>query len=164
MSEAAIESIQFLVNEKIAPAELKSLEERYQTKKVLQNEKLAITEDEASLFFQYALALIQSPYRSDWPKGRQIMEYLYKKNTADKVARRDYLFYCAIAELKMKNYKEAQEFVNAILYVEPFNHQAKALQIYINKMNDKDLLIGAGVIGGVAAVGAILLGAMLAKK
>ena len=64
----------------------------------------------------------------------------------------------------MKNYKEAQEFVNAILYVEPFNHQAKALHTYINKKSDKDLLIGAATIGGVAAAGALILGAIFAKK
>ena len=162
--KAAIESIAFLVKEKISPTELKSLEERYQTKKVLQNEKQPLSEEELSLYFQYALALSQSPYQSDWPKAKPILEYLYKKNTSDNVARRDYLFYCAIVELKMKNYKEAQEFVNAILYVEPFNHQAKALQAYINRNSDKDLLIGAATVGGIVAGGALILGALLSKK
>ena len=158
-TQEQIESIQLLVDEKISDEDLKNIEERYKSKKLIRNDDTPYTQEEFILFFQYALSLIQSKYTSDWPKGRQLMQDLYEKSS-DAGEKRDYLFYCAIAELKMKNYSEATKFAKSILYIEPFNHQAKALVAYIEKKQDRDLLIGAGVLGGAALVGTVLLGVL----
>merc|ERR1712198_397864 len=125
----AIESINFLVKQKVDPLHLKEHEEKYNTRLVLRSAKEPLSKDDEVLYFQYALALVQSPYKSDWPKARRLLEQIYTES-ADSVAKRDYLFYCAVVEVKRKNYKESKKFANAILYVEPFNQQAQALLAY----------------------------------
>merc|ERR1712110_1222223 len=104
-----------------------------------------------------------SPYKSDWKKGRRLLEEIYTQSS-DATAKRDYLFYCAIAETKNKEYKEAHKFAKAILYVEPFNHQAKALEAYITKKEDADFVTGAAVVGGIAVGALAVLGALASKK
>lgn len=163
MEDAALESISHLVKEKVDPAELRHQEEKYQTRRVLRDGRQPLSKDDEVVYFQYALALVQSPYKSDWPKGRRLLEEIYSEST-DSVAKRDYLFYCSVAEVKLKNYKEAHKFAKAILYVEPFNHQAKALEAYITKKEDADFVTGAAVVGGIAVGALAVLGALASKK
>ena len=151
-----LDSIEILLKTEVSPEVLRSVEEKYSNRKLLLNKDSKLEESDFNLFFQYGMLLIQSKYKSDWPKGRELMEELYIKSD-DAVAKRDYLFYCSIAETKMKNYPAALKFVKSILYVEPFNVQAQALEQYISGKKERDLLIGAGAIGGLGLVGIMLL-------
>merc|ERR1711881_350692 len=80
VSEATMESIEFLIGEQIKPSELKLHEEKYRTRSVLRNAKQPLSKDDELIFFQYALALTQSPYRSDWPRGRTLLEKIYTES------------------------------------------------------------------------------------
>jgi len=135
--------------------------------KANQNKLNPLTDTQATVYFHYATALIQSKYSKDWQQGREILQNMYQRSK-DEHAKRDYLFYCAISEIKLKNLQAAAKFVNAILYIEPFNEQAASLNLYISREKKKNLLIGAGVaIGTVSFAGAIaigLIGAMVMRK
>lgn len=128
----------------------------------------AVGKVEDTTAFEYAWCLVRSKYKNDWRKGRDLLEKLY--STGDNHAKRDYIFYMAVAEYKLKNYEHAQKFCNAILTVEPQNKQAKELNEIVKKTIRKEAMIGAAVVGGaglvvgagIAALAAI--GAIVASK
>lgn len=160
-----MDGIEFLLNERISDEKLGQYESAYRERALLRTSKAeSLSDDDANVYFQYALALVQSPYKSDWKRGRNLFQDLYTLNPKDEQAKRDYLFYCSIAEIKLHNYKEALKFANSILYIEPFNSQAQALKSYVENKQNKDMIVGSAVVGGVAVLGAALLGGLLAKK
>jgi fission 1 protein len=57
--------------------------------------------------------------------------------TQDDSARRDYLFYLAVGNTRLKEYTKALKYAEAILKVEPGNHQAHELKTYIDKKMKK---------------------------
>lgn len=63
--------------------------------------------------------------------------------------RRECLYYLAIAEFKIKNYEEANEYVELLLQLEPSNNQAQKLKKRIDNRVLKDGYIGLSIIGGV---------------
>jgi len=116
--------------------------------------------------FDYAWCLVRSPRKDDIRKGVAILEDLYHK-TADESAKRDYVYYLAIGNMRLGNYDRALKFTNGILKLQPSNHQAMSLREYIEKKRKKDGLIGAAVVGGTAALvigGIAALGVALTKK
>lgn len=81
-------------------------------------------------------------------------------------ARRDYLFYLAVGNTKLKDYTRAKELVKKFLSVEPQNRQAQELDKYIQERLTKEGLMGMAVVGGAALVvgGLVGIGMALSKK
>lgn len=152
-----------IISEVIEPKEMMKFEAKYK-----KEESLGTVDNITA--FEYAWCLVRSKYKNDWKKGVDILEKLYQ--TGDRHAKRDYVFYIAIAHYKLKNYDEAMKFCDAILHVEPRNHQAQELMTLIKETERKRAMTGLAVVGGaslvvgvgVAAIGAIVAAAVASRK
>lgn len=91
------------------------------------------------------------------------MQELY--NTHEE-GQRDYLYYLAIGNARIKEYSKALSYVRSFLTIEPKNMQVISLESIIKKKMDKEGLVGMAVAGGaVLAVGALVgLGMAIASK
>lgn len=99
-------------------------------------------EAEINARFQYAYGLLKSTHNQDINHGISLFENLYYD---DQSARRDYLYYLAIGQTRLKNYKKALDNVEYFLRYEPQNRQALQLRSFI-----KDSLTGMAITGGAA--------------
>ncbi|XP_067261970.1 mitochondrial fission 1 protein-like isoform X2 [Chanodichthys erythropterus] len=108
-----------------------------------------------------------------WPPNEQTFlerdfdafQELIHKGTKDD--QRDYLFYLAVANYKLKEYEKALKYIRTLLKNEPGNSQALDLEKFINKTMKKDGLIGMAIVGGIGlglAGLAGLIGLAVAKK
>ncbi|CAH1781370.1 unnamed protein product, partial [Owenia fusiformis] len=117
--------------------------------------------------FNYAWCLIRSRNQTNIKQAIPLLEDLFHKSQDD-IAKRDYLFYLAVANCKLKDFDKALKYTDAIKQVEPKNHQAHQLEDYIRKKRRTDGLIGMAAVGGAAAFGIAAVGALvglaIAKK
>ncbi|KAG0232773.1 mitochondrial membrane protein [Actinomortierella wolfii] len=111
--------------------------------------------------FNYAWGLIKSKNRSDQTRGVLLLTDIYRE-VPDR--RRECLFYLAVGHLKLGNYNDARKFNDSLLEFEPNNSQALALRQEIENRVAKEGFIGMAIVTGVAAVGGIVLAALLKKK
>ena len=93
------------------------------------------------------------------------MKYNFFQNR-DESGKRDYLFYLAIGNARIKEYQVAMKYVRGLLQVEPGNRQAQELESIIKKKMEKEGLVGMAVVGGatLALGGLVGLGIALAKS
>jgi len=147
-----------IINEVISPDLLMQFEKKYK-----QEQALGSLSPETT--FEYAWCLIRSIYSDDWNAGFKLLKQLFEKG--DQHAKRDYLYYMAIAKYKLKQYDEALKYCNGILAVQPQNHQVKELKAFIEQQMKKEGLLGMAVVGGaslVLGVGAVALGIFAATR
>ncbi|XP_045762901.1 mitochondrial fission 1 protein [Maniola jurtina] len=113
--------------------------------------------------FEYAWCLVRSRYPTDIRKGILLLKELFNSHAEGK---RDYLFYLAIGNARIKEYNKALHYVKAFLEIEPANQQVLALERQINKRMEKEGLLGMAVAGGaVLAIGGLVgLGIALASS
>nr|QBH73495.1 hypothetical protein [Orthoderella ornata] len=113
--------------------------------------------------FEYAWCLVRSRYAADIRKGIILLEDLFQKGNDE--GKRDYLYYLAIGNARIKEYAKALQFVRAFLQIEPGNQQVQTLETLIKKRMEKEGLIGMAVAGGVvlALGGLVGLGLALTK-
>ncbi|KAF2900429.1 hypothetical protein ILUMI_05759 [Ignelater luminosus] len=113
--------------------------------------------------FEYAWCLVRSKYPADIKKGIVLLQELYKSHDE---GQRDYLYYLAIGNARIKEYSKALSYVRAFLSIEPGNQQVISLESTIKKKMDKEGLVGMAMAGGVVlAVGALVgLGMAVASK
>ncbi|MBN3299299.1 FIS1 protein, partial [Amia calva] len=97
--------------------------------------------------FEYAWCLIRSKYSADITKGVGLLEDLVQKGTKDD--QRDYLFYLAVANYRLKEYEKALKYIRTLLRKEPGNTQAIDLEKLIDKAMKKDGLVGMAIVGGI---------------
>ena len=94
------------------------------------------------------------------------IHFKYNLQNRDESGKRDYLYYLAIGNARIKEYQTALKFVRGLLQVEPGNRQAQELEQIIKKKMEKEGLIGMAVVGGatLALGGLVGLGIALAKS
>ncbi|CAF4420750.1 unnamed protein product, partial [Rotaria magnacalcarata] len=104
--------------------------------------------------FSFAYCLVRSAVKSDVRYGLKLLKELYDSTRKDD-AKRDYLFYLAVGNARLNEYEAAIKFLDAILHVQPGNHQAKNLKDEITQRMTRDGYVGMGIAVG---AGALLLG------
>ncbi|KAF9922245.1 mitochondrial membrane protein [Linnemannia zychae] len=111
--------------------------------------------------FNYAWGLIKSKNRREQTQGVLLLTDIYRE-VPDR--RRECLFYLALGHFKLGNYNDARKFNESLLEFEPNNHQAQALRQEIEDRVAREGYIGMAIVGGIAAVGTIILTSLLKKK
>ncbi|CAG9566471.1 unnamed protein product [Danaus chrysippus] len=113
--------------------------------------------------FEYAWCLVRSKYATDIRKGILLLKELFNSHAEGK---RDYLFYLAIGNARIKEYNKALHYIKRFLEIEPTNQQVLALERQINKRMETEGLVGMAVAGGaVLALGGLVgLGIALASR
>ena len=145
------------LEESISSDDLKSFETRYY-------EELAAGKVSILAQFEYSWCLIRSKYPEDVRKGILLLEDLYRnKDRTD--GKRDYLYYLAIGNARIKKYETALKYIRGLLQVEPGNHQARDMKAMIETKMEKEVKIAKVVAGGatLALGGLVGLGIALAK-
>lgn len=84
-----------------------------------------------------------------------MLEELCQNGDSD--ARRDYLFYLAVGNTKLKDYARARQLVEKFLSVEPTNRQAQELEKYIQERLTKEGLLGMAIVGGATLAGGAIV-------
>lgn len=146
-----------VLTEVCSPEDLKSFESKY-------NEEMCRGEISSTTQFEYACFLVRSRYPADIQRGVVLLEELYKR--PDEVGKRDYVFYLAIGNGRLKEYQVALNYVKGLLRVEPANRQVLELETLLKKRMEKDAIKGAAIAGGaILGLGALAgLAVALAKK
>ncbi|CAF0804059.1 unnamed protein product [Adineta steineri] len=152
-----MEDSQQLLEEIVLPDEI----QRYRTVYEKAREANQITDQNK---FSFAYCLVRSKAKADVRHGLQLLKELYDSTTKDS-DKRDYLYYLALGNARLNDYETALKFLEAILHVQPGNHQAKNLKDEVNRRMTREGYIGAGiavgagalVIGGIAAAAIALL-------
>merc|ERR1712080_746508 len=108
----------------------------------------------------YGLCLVRSKYPADIRKGIILLEDLFQNR--DSTNKRDYLYYLAVGNTKLKEYATALKYCRALLQVEPGNRQAMELEAAVSKKLEKDGMVGMAVAGGTALAFGGLVGLGLA--
>ncbi|XP_030330432.1 mitochondrial fission 1 protein [Strigops habroptila] len=125
----------------VSVEDLMALERRYAE----QRQGGAVTR---SCQFEYAWGLVRSPYGGDVRKGVALLQELLPKGTREE--QRDYVFYLALGNYRLKEYERALEHVERLLGAEPQNPQGLRLRRRIRDSMKRDGLLGAAIVGGVA--------------
>ncbi|KAF9499565.1 mitochondrial fission 1 protein [Pleurotus eryngii] len=108
--------------------------------------------------FNYAWGLVKSPRKGDNVEGVRLLQDIYR---AEPTRRRECLYYLALGHFKMGNFQEAKRFNELLLEKEPTNLQAQSLSQLIDSGVAKEGYIGMAMVGGVAAVGTLLLAGLI---
>ncbi|XP_022195551.1 mitochondrial fission 1 protein-like [Nilaparvata lugens] len=150
--------IEEILNDVVPSDQLKKAEESYYKA----SETGQMTKE---IEFYYANCLVRSKYPADVRKGLSIFEAMCKKYREEE--KRDYIYFLALGNARIKEYSKALHFAEAFLTVEPNNKQVMALEEVVKKKLRREGLEGAAVAGaaGLAIGGIIGLGyALLSKK
>ncbi|KPP56620.1 mitochondrial fission 1 protein-like [Scleropages formosus] len=129
-----------VVSETVAPEDLQKFEQKF-------NAELAKGSVSKETKFEYAWCLIRSKYTDDIKKGMMLLEELVHRGTKDD--QRDYLFYLAVANYRLKEYEKGLKFIRTLLKSEPGNTQALELEKLIDRALKKDGLVGMAIVGGI---------------
>ncbi|XP_024257503.1 mitochondrial fission 1 protein [Oncorhynchus tshawytscha] len=129
-----------VVSELVAPEDLLKFEMKYSSELV----KGGVSKETK---FEYAWCLTRSKYSGDIKKGIVLLEELVNKGSKDDA--RDFLFYLAVANYRLKDYEKALKYIRTLLKNEPGNKQALELEKLIDKALKKDGLVGMMIVGGI---------------
>ncbi|KAF4569823.1 mitochondrial membrane protein [Pleurotus pulmonarius] len=110
--------------------------------------------------FNFAWGLVKSPRQGDNVEGVRLLQDIYR---AEPTRRRECLYYLALGHYKMGNFQEAKRFNELLLEKEPTNLQAQSLSQLIDSGVAKEGYIGMAMVGGVAAVGTLLLAGLIRR-
>jgi fission 1 protein len=106
--------------------------------------------------FNYAYCLVRSRHKEDILRGVILLEDLC--SSGDPIAMRDYLYYLAFANTRLKDYERARDCIKKFLAVEPSNRQAQELEAIIRDRLTKEGLKGLVITGGVAVAASVIAG------
>ncbi|TCD61775.1 mitochondrial membrane protein [Steccherinum ochraceum] len=110
--------------------------------------------------FNFAWGLVKSPVKDDQVEGVKLLGELYRNEPA---RRRECLYYLALGHYKLGNYEQARRFNDLLLGKEPTNLQAQSLASLIERKVTQEGYIGMAIAGGAAALGTILLAAIIRR-
>ncbi|KAJ7996164.1 hypothetical protein DPEC_G00234220 [Dallia pectoralis] len=151
-----------VVRDFVSPEDLLTFKDKYSAELATGN----VTKETT---FEYAWCLIRSQIPLDIKNGIVLMDELVHKGT--KNDQRDYLFYLAVGNYKLKEYERGLKYIRILLKNEPGNTQARDLEQLIVKALKKDGLVGMAIVGGIigglslgVAGVAALVGMAVAKK
>ncbi|XP_051528037.1 mitochondrial fission 1 protein-like isoform X2 [Myxocyprinus asiaticus] len=149
-----------VVGEVVAPEDLEKFGEKYKAELA----KGCVSKDTQ---FEYAWCLIRSKHSEDIKKGIVMLDELIHKGTKD--GQRDYLFYLAVANYKLKEYERGLKYIRILLKNEPGNSQALDLEKLIDKAMKKGYiqacraLMITSVVMGTFGLVATLVGMQCSK-
>ncbi|XP_069845335.1 mitochondrial fission 1 protein isoform X1 [Dipodomys merriami] len=150
-----------VLNELVSVEDLKKFEKKFQSEQ-------AAGSVSKSTQFEYAWCLVRSKYNDDIRRGIALLEgshcvaglelmilFISLLSTellpkGSKEEQRDYVFYLAVGNYRLKEYEKALKYVRGLLQTEPQNNQAKELERLIDKAMKKDGLVGMAIVGGMA--------------
>ncbi|XP_018335647.1 mitochondrial fission 1 protein [Agrilus planipennis] len=136
-----------LLNEVVSPEDLQKFENIY-------HQQLYKNDVTPKAQFEYAWCLVRSKYPVDIKKGLVLLQELF---TTHEEGKRDYLFYLALGNARLKQYRQALNFLNAFLNIEPNNSQVIGLKNVIEKKMTQEGLKGIAITGGaIVALGAVV--------
>ncbi|XP_041971081.1 mitochondrial fission 1 protein [Aricia agestis] len=140
-----------------------SLEDLRKFEKIYHEQLMNLNEVNPKAQFEYAWCLVRSKHSVDIRKGIMLLKELSLRHPEGK---RDYLFYLAVGNARIKEYNKALHYVKTFLEIEPANQQVLALERQINKRVEKEGIKGIAIAGGtILAVGSLVgLGIALASK
>ncbi|KAJ3331535.1 mitochondrial membrane protein [Blyttiomyces sp. JEL0837] len=139
----------------LGAAELTTLQEAYQ-------KEVGAGHVRPQTKFDYAWALVRSRFKADQQQGVKLLKEIYKENPS---RRRECLYYLALGEYKQGNYREARNFNETLLQLEPKNSQAIHLRKLIDEKVRSDGFIGMAIVGAaVATVGVLAAGLLSGKR
>ncbi|XP_004079949.3 mitochondrial fission 1 protein [Oryzias latipes] len=133
-------NMEAVLSDIVAPEDLLKFEKKYNS----ELDKGAVSKDTK---FEYAWCLIRSKYSGDIQKGIALLEELVQKSPKDDS--RDFLFYLAVANYRLKEYERALRYIRTLLKNEPENKQALEMEKLIDKALKKDGLVGMAIVGGI---------------
>ncbi|KAG7497387.1 mitochondrial fission 1 protein [Solea senegalensis] len=133
-------NMEAVVSDIVAPEDLSKFEKKY-------NSELAKGAVSKETKFEFAWCLIRSKFSHEIKKGIALLEELVQK--ASKDDSRDFLFYLAVANYRLKDYEKALKYIRTLLKNEPGNKQAQELEKLIDKALKKDGLVGMAIVGGI---------------
>jgi len=110
--------------------------------------------------FNYAWGLVKSPMHEHQVEGVRLLQDIYR---AEASRRRECLYYLALGHYKMGNYDEAKKFNALLLEKEPTNMQALSLGQLIDRGVTREGYVGMAIAGGVAALGALVVGGLIRR-
>ncbi|UJR27157.1 hypothetical protein I4U23_008455 [Adineta vaga] len=146
-----MEETQQLLDEIVLPAEI----ERYRGVYEKAKEANQVTDQNK---FSFSYCLIRSKVKSDVRNGLTLLRELYDSTTSDD-AKRDYIYYLALGNARLGEYEAALKFLDAILHLQPGNHQAKNLKDEVTRRMNREGYVGMGIAVG---AGALLVGGLTA--
>uniref|UniRef100_A0A914XBK7 Mitochondrial fission 1 protein n=1 Tax=Plectus sambesii TaxID=2011161 RepID=A0A914XBK7_9BILA len=143
-----------IVDGKVDPEDLKKYRQAYEAQ-VQRGEPSAVAA------FTYAHGLIHGHDRNA-RMGISLLEELLRKEEED-IARRDYVYYLAVAHTRMKEFDRAMQYVDILLQAESHNRQAADLKALIEKRMRNNGLLGAAILGGgIAVIGGLVIAGIAA--
>jgi fission 1 protein len=136
-----MEEAQLLLEDVVSPDEI----QRYRVVYEKAKEANQLTDQNK---FAFAYCLVRSQVKTDVRHGLQLLKELYDSTRKDS-DKRDYLFYLAMGKIevfldlfiflfclgnaRLNEYETALKFLDAILLVQPGNHQAQKLKDEITR-------------------------------
>jgi len=108
--------------------------------------------------FNYAWGLIKSTTRPEQQHGVQLLSEIFR-SSPDR--RRECLYYLALGHYKLNNYAEAQRYNDLLLDLEPGNLQASSLKQLIDEKVQREGLVGAAIVGGLAVAAGVIGGLLI---
>ncbi|KAI9715820.1 MAG: mitochondrial membrane protein [Chrysothrix sp. TS-e1954] len=105
--------------------------------------------------FNYAWGLIKSSNRPHQQEGVRLLTDIFR---ASPDRRRECLYYLALGNYKLGSYAEARKYNDLLLDIEPENLQATSLKGLIDEKVQREGLVGAAIVGGIAVVAGVVGG------
>lgn len=148
-----------ILNEVVSPEDLTKFERMY-------HEELHNGSVSRMTQFNYSFCLVRSEFCADIRKGILLLEELFKTEIEDIDRKRDYLYYLAIGNARIKEYQKSLKYCRAFLAIEPENPQVQHLESVVKKRMETEGLKGIALAGGaVLALGGLIgLGLAMARK
>jgi len=108
--------------------------------------------------FNYAWGLIKSRRTTDQQLGVRLLTEIYNDIPE---RRRECLYYLALGNYKLGNYKDAKGYNDILIDKEPKNLQAQSLKNLIEQKVKSEGMTGMLITGGIVAVGALIIGSLV---